>query len=433
MEIVTVGLDCKRAPVEVRERISFPHHNLAEAYNALNSKPFVGEAAILSTCNRVEIYVVCEHKSYADVYAELRNFLSEFHGVPETDFAPYLFYLNGKPAVQHLFEVACGLKSMVLGEPQIQGQVREAIDYARKYGAAGRVLDALFRAAISTGKRARTETAISENGISVSFTAVEMLEEKSGSLEGKHALIIGAGKTGRLTAQILVDRKIGAITFINRDMNRAHDTIQQLGFENARVRSFAETTEALAAADLVVGCTSAPHALVRRAHLEEAMVDRATTRPIYMVDIAVPRDIEPDSTQVSGVHVWDIDDIKIQAEANMARRYNEVGRVRAIVQEELADFQAWMGALAVVPTITTLRQHADAIRKAELNRTIQAMGNVSDREARLLEDLTNRIVNKLLHEPTLRLKEVASSSDAGRYAEVVRHLFSLQGVNNGTN
>jgi glutamyl-tRNA reductase len=324
---------------------------------------------------------------------------------------------------------------MVVGEAQIQGQVREAIEYARRLGASGRVLDAFFRAAITTGKRARTETAIGENGVSVSFTAIELQEEKIGSLEGKHALVIGSGKTGRLTGQILLDKKVSDLTLVNRDLGNACETARQLGLTEDNIRAFEALVPALTEADVVITSTAAPHPVVLRAHLETAMAARGEERPIYIVDIAVPRDVEPDAAQVPGVRVWDIDGVNILAEANKARRSGEVGRVREIVTEELADFMAWLGALTVVPTITTLRQHADTIRKNELHRTIQALGDVSDREVRLLEDLTSRIVNKLLHEPTLRLKEVANSTEADRYAEVVRHLFSLNGANsaNGTN
>ncbi len=432
MEIITVGLDCTRAPVEVRERLSFPQTRLAEAYSTLAGITSTGEAAILSTCNRVEIYTLSEHAAQADTFADLRRFLSEFHSIPEESFVPYLFCLSGRAASQHLFEVACGLQSMVLGEPQIQGQVRDAIDLARRHGGAGRVMDALFRGAISTGKRARTETTISESGLSVSCTAIELLEQRLGSLEGKQALILGSGKTGRLTGQIINDRKIGGLTLINRNLEHARETAQLIHFDGIKVESFDELVPALAQADVVIACTSSPTPIVTRDHLEMALKDRSD-RPLLMVDIAVPRDIAPDAACVRGVQVWDIDDIKAQAEANLVRRSGEVNHVQAIVQEELNDFMAWMGALAVVPTITTLRQHADTIRKAELTRTIQALGQISDREAHLLEELTSRIVNKLLHEPTLRLKEAASSSDAGRYAEVVRHLFSLQGVSNGSN
>ncbi len=433
MEIVTIGLDCKLAPVEVREKIAFPMRLLADAYTALVGVPCISEMVILSTCNRVELYILSDHSGQSETFAAVRQFLSDFHNVEESEFAPYLFYLTGRAAVQHLFEVASGIQSMVLGETQIQGQVRDAIDFARKHGGAGRALDAMFRAAITTGKRARTETTISESGVSVSFTAIELLEKHMGSVEGKHALVIGTGKTGRLTGQILVDKKIGGMTFINRDLDRARDTAQAIGFAQAQILSFEYMTEALIEADLVVACTSAPHSVVHRENVETAMKLRGLDRPIYMVDIAVPRDIDPETTEVEGIHVWDIDDIKVLAEANLARRNREVGRVQGIVQEELDDFMAWLGALAIVPTITNLRQHADVIRRNELHRTINALGQVTEREARLLEDLTNRIVNKLLHEPTLRLKEAASSSDAGRYAEVVRHLFSLQGVTNEAN
>jgi glutamyl-tRNA reductase len=433
MEIVVVGLDCKRAPVEVRERLSFTPDRLTEAYDRLIALPPLDEGAILSTCNRVEIYALSEHANQAETFGELRRFLSEFHNVAEDEFKPHLFYKAGRAAVEHLFEVSCGIKSMVLGEPQIQGQVRDTIENARRIGGAGRVLDALFRSAISTGKRARTETAISENGVSVSFTAIEMLDEAAGGLEGKRALVIGTGKTGRLSAQILLDRDVSDLVLVNRNLEHARATAHDLTSEIVRVQPFEKLVHVLSEVDVVVSCTSAPTAVVTVAQFEQVLSLREPNRPIYMVDIAVPRDIEAEVGELPGVSVWDIDDIKNVAEANMAKRTNEVGRVRAIIQEELNDFMAWFGALAVVPTITTLRQHADAIRRSELNRTVQALGQISEREARLLDDLTNRIVNKLLHEPTLRLKEAASSSDAGRYAEVVRHLFSLQGANNGHN
>lgn len=428
MEIITIGLDCKRAPVGVREKLSFTPERMEAAYSRLVSLPTLEEGAIVSTCNRVEIYALSEHANQAESFSELRRFLSEFHNVPEEFFRSYLFQKSGRAAVQHLFEVACGLQSMVLGEPQIQGQVRDAIEMGRRVGGAGRVLDALFRAAISTGKRARTETAISENGVSVSYTAVAILERAAGTLVGKKALVIGAGKTGRLTAQILVDRGVSQLNFVNRNLEHAYQTADEVGFRATQVWPFENLTAALAEADVVVACTAAPNAVVTADMIKEINPLRLVVQPLYMVDIAVPRDIEPAIGEVPGVQVWDIDDIREVAEQNMALRLNEVEHVQAIIEEELNDYLAWFGALAVVPTITTLRNHADNIRRAELQRTMQAMGQLSEREMRLLDDLTSRIVNKLLHEPTMRLKEAARTSDAGRYAEVVRQLFALQGT-----
>lgn len=433
MEIITIGLDCKVAPVEVRERLSFPQERLAEALSALTSTAFIGEAAILSTCNRVEIYALSEHAAQADTFAELRNFLSRFHDLPEEDFVPYLYYLNGRAAVVHLFEVASGIKSMVIGEPQILGQVRDTIEQGRKHGGAGRVLDALFRAAISTGKRARTETTISESGVSVSYTAVSLLEDRAGTLEGKVALVVGGGKTAYLTGQILRDAGVSQLMFVNRTPEKACQLAHTIGTDPSQVFDFSQLPKCLAQADVVISCTSAPHYVISAAQVAEALQTRGLERPLCMVDIAVPRDIEPAATAVVGASVFDIDDIKAVAEANLARRGREVSKVQAIVEEEVSDFMAWMGALAIVPTITGLRARAEEIRKMELSRTLRSMGNVDKHEAGLLEELTSRIVNKLLHEPTLRLKEAASSSDAGRYAEVVQYLFSLQGQGHAAN
>jgi glutamyl-tRNA reductase len=432
MEIISVGLDCKKAPVEIREKISFVGHYLTDALAALVSRSNINEAVILSTCNRVEIYVCSEHTRRDDTQASLINFLAEFHEVEAEEFAHLLYFHCGRAAANHLFEVASGIQSMVLGEAQIQGQVREAIEVARKHGAAGRVMDALFRAALSTGKRARTETAIGENGVSVSFTAVELLKEKVGSLQGKTGLVIGSGITARLSAQILMSAGVSDILIVNRSHENARELVHFLNLSPHNAFTFPEMEDALAQADVVISCTGAPHTILHKAQAEHALVSRPD-RPLYMVDIAVPRDIDPDMNEVEGVHAWDIDDIKRLADHNMDKRRAEVHHVRTIVIEELNDFMAWMGALAVVPTITNLRRHADAIRKSELERVKNSFGDLSDRQNHLLEELTSRIVNKLLHEPTLRLKEAASNSDGGRYAEVVQHLFSLQGVGNEAN
>lgn len=432
MEIITIGLDCKKAPVEVRERLSFHEESIVAALSDLTSTAFIGEAAIVSTCNRVEIYALSEHAAQSDTFAELRAFLSRFHGYAESEFADYLYYLNGRAAVQHLFEVASGLQSMVLGEPQILGQVRDAIELARKHGSAGRVLDALFRAALSTGKRARSETAISESGVSVSYTAIELLENKAGSLKNKTALVVGSGKTANLSAQILLDAGISRLVFANRTTEKAQELASSLQVADCQIFSLDALCEALTIADVVVSCTAAPQPVITAAQVAEVMQSRVM-RPLYMVDIAVPRDIEPETRQIGNVFAFDIDNVKAVAEANMARRYAEVGKVQAIVEEEVKDYMAWMGALAIVPTITGLRARAEEIRQMELGRTLRSFGEVDKHQAHLLEELTTRIINKLLHEPTLRLKEAASSSDAGRYAEVVQYLFSLQGQGHAAN
>jgi glutamyl-tRNA reductase len=433
MEIIAIGLDCKAASVDIREKLSFSPERIGSALSMLTGMAFIGEAAILSTCNRVEIYALSEHATQADTYAELRGFLSQFHELPEEAFVPYLFQLNGRAAVEHLFEVASGIQSMVVGESQILGQVRDAIDLARKHGGAGRVLDALFRAALSTGKRARTETAIGESSVSVSYTAVELLEQKAGSLKGKTALVVGGGKTAYLTGQILHDAGVGSLLFVNRTIEKAAEIARTIGSDPQQVFGLESLTACLTQADVVISCTSASEPIITANQVATALVGREEVRPLYMVDIAVPRDIEPEAATVVGANIFDIDDVKAVAEANLARRWAEVDKVRAIIQEELRDFMAWMGALAIVPTITGLRARADEIRKIELNRTMRSMGNLDPHQLNLLEELTTRIVNKLLHEPTLRLKEVASSSDAGRYAEVVQYLFSLQGQVSASN
>lgn len=432
MEIMMVGLDCKSTPVELREKLSFVGTRLTGALTALVEQPFISEAVILSTCNRMEVYILSEHSQSTNMQTEMQRFLSEYHNVHENEFAHKLYYFNGRAAANHLFEVASGIQSMVVGEAQIQGQVRDAIEVGRKEGAAGRVMDALFRAAISTGKRARTETAIGENGVSVSFTAVELLRRELGCLVDKTALVVGSGQTAKLTAQVLLTSGVKDLLILNRDREKGRDLALVLGTDPYKVFNFCEREEALKLADVVICSTSAPHAVIQHSHVKAALAHRPE-RPLYMVDIAVPRDIEAEVNHIEGVTVWDIDDIKKLVDENIDKRRAEVHRVRHIVMEELDDFMAWMGALAVVPTITTLRRHADAIRRVELERLRHSFGELTEKQVGLLDELTNRIVNKLLHEPTMRLKEIAGGSDAGRYAEVVRHLFSLQGISHETN
>ncbi|MEI7555628.1 glutamyl-tRNA reductase [Candidatus Chlorohelix sp.] len=432
MELMAVGLDCKKAPLEVREKLSFGGERLNGALAALVSHPHILEAAILSTCNRVELYLVASHARRNDLQAEMRRFLSDYQSVPENHFAEYLYYHHGRDAVAHLFEVASGIQSMVIGECQIQGQVRDAIEIARKQGTAGRVLDSKFRAAISAGKRARTETTIAEYGVSVSYTAVELVKKHTGSLAGKVGMVLGSGQTAKLTAHVLMAAGVSKILIVNRTLSKAHKLAEHLGINIDNTYELKDLSKALEQADVVICSTGSPFAVIEPEHLEKVMPGRVE-RPLNIVDIAVPRDVAPDVSEILGVQLWDLDDVKKLADENLEKRRSEVQRVKAIVNEEIEEFMSWLGSLAVVPTITTLRKHADTIRRAELERIRHTFGDLSDKQVNMIEELTSRIVNKLLHEPTTRLKEVATSTDGGRYAEVVKHLFALQGAGHETN
>jgi glutamyl-tRNA reductase len=427
MEIMVAGLDCKKAPVYVREKLSFAGERLGEALNLLTAKSFIEEAVILSTCNRTEIYLLAEHSFRQELQDQIIEFISHFHQIAVEEFIDYIFIYSGRDAVTHLFEVASGIQSMVVGEAQIQGQVRDAVELGRNYGTVGRVMDAFFRGAISTGKRARTETSISENGVSVSYAAVELLARDCGSLQNRVGLIVGGGQTARLTAQVMLSHGVKELHFANRTPEKVQELVQQLNLENSNIFSLDQLHHAVKHADLIIACTGAPHYLLHHSHVSRIMPER-DHRPLRIVDISVPRNIEPAVSEIDNVTLWHIDHIKTLVDENMERRLAEVSRVRGIVVEEVEEFMAWHGALVVVPTITTLRRHADQIRRGELERIRNCFGDLSERQAGLLDELTSRIVNKLLHAPTTRLKQSANGSDAGRYAEVVKYLFALQGA-----
>jgi glutamyl-tRNA reductase len=268
--------------------------------------------------------------------------------------------------------------------------------------------------------------------VSVSFNAVELLRQKLGTLKEKVGLVVGSGQTARLTAQIMLSNKVSDLIIVNRNPEKGRALAEQLGTDPQQVYPLPRLPHALAQTDLVISCTGAPHAVIQPAETAHAMT-RRSQRPLYMVDIAVPRDIDPEVREIPGVFAWDIDDIKKISEENLDKRRAEVHHVQGIVLEEVETFMRWLGALAVVPTITNLRQHADEIRRAELERVRHAFGDLTERQAALLDELTNRIVNKLMHGPTTRLKEAASTRDAARYAEVVQYLFALNETGNEAN
>src|SRR3972149_5493960 len=359
-QIVVLGLNHKWAPLVLRECLAFPSCNLGEALESM--RRYVPEGAILSTCHRVELYAAAPNANRAA--AGLKRFWSEQRAVSTWEFEPHLYTLTGRKAVEHLFAVACGLDSVVIGEPEILGQVRVALREAMEHRSAGKVVSALFRHAVTTGKRARTETGIGRSSSSVSSAAVELARQTFGDLSLSQVLLVGAGKMGELAARHLLDKGVAGIKVVGRSAERARELALRCGSNVAMSR----LEDALHQCDIVITCTSAPHYVVRKELIERTMKERRG-RPLFIVDIAVPRDVEPSVADLPGGHLYNIDDLESAVASNLDERRTEAPNVQPIIQEEADKFESWLSTLRVFPTIKALGRRAEEIRKSELART----------------------------------------------------------------
>lgn len=429
--IVLVGLNHKVAPVEVREKLAFGHGALEEALRRFGSpadacSAYGSEGAILSTCNRLEVYTLASspHDGEEAVY----RLLEDCHGESSDTFAHYLYTYTDAEAVRHLFSVGAGLDSMVLGEHQILGQVTEAMEAALEQNAAGKVLSVLFRRAIEAGKRARTETGISQGTTSISHVAVELGRKIFGDLGSCRVLLIGAGEMAELAAQTLVESGAKSLSILNRTLERAQELAERF---DARPMGWNQLEEALIWADIIITSTAAPHANIRPEGLRRASAHRRH-RPLFLIDIAVPRDVDPRVEQLEGVYIYDIDDLEALVENSLTERRQEVPKVEAIVREAEEKFMAWYRSLGVVPTIVDMRKQAHALRQAELERALRRIEGLTDHDQEVVQAMTERIVNKLLHHPTVCLKQRASCPNGCRYAKVARELFGLDGEEDRT-
>ncbi len=417
MRLLLVGTSYQRAPVELRELLAYDPSLRREALERLSAGGT--EAAVLSTCNRTEVYAVGAEPSGLErrIYGELAG----LSGLSPSELEPALYTVTDEAAAMHLFRVAAGLDSMVPGEAQILGQVREAYEAARGADTAGSTLHRLFRQALRVGKRVRTETAIGENPASVSSAAAQLAERVFDDLAGRRILLIGAGKTADLTAANLISRNVGEIVVANRSSERAEALARRF---DGRAVGLDEVERELAHVDVVVASTSSQGYVVTAAQAERAMRERRG-RSIFFIDIAVPRDVDPAVNDLEGCYVYDIDDLERVVAESVAGRREEAVRAEAIVSEEADGFRAWQLSLDVVPAISSLRARAESIRREELERAQGRLGALSPTQRRAVEALTSQIVAKLLHQPTVRLKEAAGAADGVLYADAVRHLFGL--------
>jgi len=418
MAVVVVGLNHTTAPVAVRERLAFSDATLAEAL-AHFRPPEVQELVILSTCNRVEMYM-----QTSDVDASVASavaFVAACHAVPPTQFTPHLYQWTELEAVRHLFRVAASLDSLVLGEPQILGQVKAAYLAAQAAGRTGMIFSQLFERALRVAKTIRTETGISDHAVSVSYAAVELAKKIFESLQQRTVMVLGAGDTAELAARHLVSQGVTRVFIANRTSERAVLLAQAL---QAKAIPWEAFPEHLAYTDIVISSTSAPHPIIEPAMVREALRARRG-RPMFFIDIAVPRDVDPAVNTLENVFLYDIDDLHNVVQENRRERQHEALAAEALIWQEVQQFQQWLAVRDAVPTIVAMRQHAEAIRLQELERALHKLGPLDERQRRVLEALTCGIVNKLLHAPTVNLKRASPGGQVRDAVHVVRHLFNL--------
>jgi glutamyl-tRNA reductase len=417
MTFQLIGVNHKTAPVEVRERLAIPDSRLPEALKRLAEHPAVDEGLILSTCNRVEVLAQTKNGS-----VDLRGFLRDYFHLDPADYEAHLYEYRESDAVRHLFRVTSSLDSMVVGEPQILGQVKEAYATARAVGAVHSQLDLLLTRAFAVAKRVRTETAVGSSAVSVASVAVELAKKIFGSLHGKHVYLVGAGKMSELAARHLLAHGAETIFVANRTYERA----QQLAAKfDGQAILFEQLYETCDRADIVITSTGAPNAIFRREH-GELFLGRRKNRPMFFIDIAVPRDVDPGMNKLDGIFVYDIDDLQQAVSSHVDDRQKEAERAESIVAAEVDRFQARLQTLDVVPTIVSLQDHLETIRQAEIDRVRGRLGSLSPEQELAVEALTRGIVSKIMHTPISTLKTAVREPEATTVIDLVRRLFNLQ-------
>ncbi|HEY2040491.1 MAG TPA: glutamyl-tRNA reductase [Edaphobacter sp.] len=404
--LVLIGINHTTAPIEVRERLAIPAGRLADATRTLVHQPGVREGLILSTCNRVELLTLQEDGSAPG--GNLLSFLHEYFAVTPSSLTPHLYEYREQEAIRHLFRVASSLDSMVVGEPQILGQVKESYTVAREVGAVSGSLDSLIQRAFTVAKKVRSETQIGSSSVSIASVAVDLARKIFGSLEGKTVLLVGAGKMSELAARHLIQQGAAKILVANRTLERAERIAAQF---NGQVIPFEGLYDQAPKADIVITSTGAPQKLFSRSHGQHFLQSRRN-RPMFFIDIAVPRDVDPRMNEVEGCFVYDIDDLQQVAAANMADRSREAAAAETIVSQEVEKYQQRVQARGAVPAIVALQQSAEAIREAELARSAKRLASLTPEQREAVETLTRSLTAKLLHPQLTALRDAARSKDS---------------------
>jgi glutamyl-tRNA reductase len=418
-DIVLIGINHKTAPVEIRECIAFSGDESITALQTLRRLPNIKEALLFSTCNRVELLVVTNNKSHT--ISTTKNFIAEFNKIPLDQFHDALYVHEGDEAVRHVFRVAASLDSMVVGEPQILGQIKDAYRMATEIKSSGVILNRLLHRTFFVAKRIRTETGIGDHAVSISYAAVELGRKIFGELAGKAVLLVGAGEMAELAVEHLIRNKASEIYVANRTFENGVKLAKR--FHGQAIR-FEEITNFLEFTDIIISSTGSPEFVITRDQVK-TVIRKRRNRPIFFIDIAVPRDIDPGVNRLSNAYVYDIDDLQGVVDDNMEDRQQEAVKGERIVDEAVIGFRKWYASLEVVPTIIALRKKMEAIAAAEVQKTLQSHKIPAD-SAAAVQKMTGSLINKILHDPTVFLKKDGMAEDKSLHVDTIRKLFNLE-------
>ncbi len=421
MQIIVVGISHKTAPVDIRERLAVPESRLGEALTRLCSYPGVREGLLLSTCNRVEVYAVVDELEHG--YGQVQEFLADTHlSLSSEQLTPHLYWHAGDRAITHLFRVASSLDSMIVGESQILGQLKDAFEVALSHKSSGLLLNKIIKKAISVAKRVRTETKIAETAVSVSYAAVELAKKIFSNLNDQTVLLVGAGEMAKLAARHLIGNGVRQVRITTRNSHHAIELAQRF---NGTPIPFEEYKAELASADIVLVSTGAAHYLIGAEDVQRAVRQRMN-RPIFLIDISVPRNIDPAVRHIDNAFLFDIDDLQLRVEQNREERLQEAEKAEQMVHGEVGVCRQWLKSLEVTPTIVALRNRTDDIKRVELEKAFARLNHLSEEDRRAVESMASAIINKMVHGTMVTLKAEASGSGGAAFVEAARRFFSLE-------
>lgn len=422
MHIITVGLNYRTAPVEIREKFAFAQEELPAALEQLKNTKSIMECVIVGTCNRTEIYAVVDRMYLCGHF--IRGFIEDWFGIPRQEFNPHLYVKEDERAIRHLFKVASGLDSMIIGETQILGQVRNAFLLAQKEKTTGVLFNTLFKQAITMAKRAHSETGIGDNPVSVSYAAVELGKRIFGSFANKTVMIVGAGKMSELTVKHLHASGAQKVMVANRTYEKARELAAK--FSGMPV-AFSELQESLIEADIVISSTGSSDLVLTRQQVEQVLQSRKY-RPLFMIDIAVPRDLDPGIADLQNVFLYDIDDLQSIVESNLAERQNESLKIEAMIDQEMVEFEQWYKTLGVRPVIHALQTKSNQIHQETMDSLLKKLPDLSEREVKIIRKLTKSMVNQMMRDPIHRIKEQAGEREGLEAIEWFTHIFALESL-----
>ena len=420
MDIIVVGLNHKTAPIEMRERLHFPSDAIEEPLKEVTDLSYISEGLILSTCNRVEVMAVAKDSEKG--INEIKDFLSSYHNLPKQQLDTCLYSYESDDAVRHVFKVASSLDSMVVGEPQILGQLKDAYRMANRYKTSGLILHKFLHKAFSVGKKVRTESMIATYAVSISFAAVELAKKIFDDLRDKVVMLIGSGEMSELAARHLMNNGVKEILIANRTRERAEKLAHEFG---GRTIAFEDLPLFLDQVDIVISSTSSPQYTIGYNDIVRSLKIRKY-KPIFLIDIAVPRDIDPRINNIDNVYLYDIDDMQGVVDTNIKARREEAKKAERIIEREVGQFDRWLKSLSVVPTIISLKESVEHIRKKEVEKVIAGLNGNSQLDRELLDNLTSSIINKILHSPLTNLKRQEDTRKRDYYIDAIRNLFNLK-------